>query len=150
MTAKKIADESRPYLTFFIEYSDKNRKHKFFVLKNFGTTSAKINKITFDKELDKLTERFKFSSLVGGTIAPGQKFTSFISPDYKETVVVSISYTDLDNKSYNESFKVKTSIASSLLYVDENTIEKSISDSADKIVKATKISTNKIVDALEE
>ena len=67
-----IESESRPYLSFYIEYPEKQKFHKYFALKNFGTTSAKIDSITFDKELDELNQMFKFSSLINGAIAPGQ------------------------------------------------------------------------------
>jgi hypothetical protein len=138
ITEENIKAESRPYLSFYIEYSEKNPAHKFFALKNFGTTSAKIVDISFDKDLDKLTKKFKFSSLIGGTVAPCQKFTSFIEPSYKETVVISISYEGIDKQKFDESFVVKTDIASSLLWVSEDTPEKAIRDTGKLLAKSIK------------
>lgn len=138
ITEENIKAESRPYLSFYVEYSEKDPSHKFFVVKNFGTTSAKINNIEFDKDLDKYTDKFKFSSLIGGSIAPGQKFTSFIVPDYKETVTISISYEGINKQSYDEAFVVKTDIASSLLWVSEDTPEKAIRATGKLLAKTIK------------
>lgn len=134
ITKNMIKAESRPYLSFYVEYSEKNRSHKYFVIKNFGTTSAKINQISFDKKLDEYSEKFKFASLVGGVIAPHQKYTSFIKPGYKETIVANLSYSDLEGNVFNESFEVKTDIASSLLWIDENTLEKTIKETNKNLV----------------
>lgn len=138
ITKNMIKAESRPYLSFYIEYLEKNRRFKYFVIKNFGTTFAKIQKINFNKPLDKVTENFKFSSLVGGTIAPNQKFTSVIGQDFKETIIVNLIYSDLDGNIYDESFEVKTDITSSLLWVDVDTPEKAIRESNNEIVNEIK------------
>lgn len=126
ITENRIKEESRPYLSFYVDFQNKRNDQKFFSIENFGNTSAKILKITFDKKLDELNENFKFSSLINGTIAPRQKFTSFIHPDYKETVTVYLVYKDTENNLYNESFEVKTDIASALLWQKADTTEKAI------------------------
>lgn len=138
ITRETIESENRPYLSFYIEYPEKQKFHKFFALKNFGTTSAKIDKITFDKKLDELNEKFKFKSLLGGTIAPGQKYTSYIDSDYRETIKVCIEYRDLNNRSYKEYFEVNTDIGASLIWIDGETLEKAIYDSSSKIENAIK------------
>ncbi|MGM0143732.1 hypothetical protein IGJ94_000259 [Enterococcus sp. AZ153] len=143
ITEENIKAESRPYLSFYVEYSQKNPEHKFFVIKNFGKTAAKVNRISFDKNLDKYTDRFKFSSLIGGTIAPGQKFTSFIEPNYKETLTVILSYEDVNKQEYEETFVVKTDIASSLLWVKEDTPEKAIRETGKILIKTIKNSSKK-------
>ncbi|MBW9329955.1 hypothetical protein D9N18_01055 [Lactococcus raffinolactis] len=136
ITRETIESENRPYLSFYIEYPEKQKFHKFFALKNFGTSSAKIDSITFDKELDELNQMFKFSSLINGAIAPGQKYTSYIDSDYKETVNICIKYHDLNNRNYEETFELNTDIGSSLIWIDEETLEKVIDKSSSKIVKA--------------
>lgn len=114
ITERSIKESSRPYVSIYIENSDISPRTRYFVIKNFGNTSAKILKITFDKELDSNNKDRKFSSLIGGTIAPKQKFTSAVRHDYNETVNFFITYTDSENERYEEHFEVKTDISSSL------------------------------------
>lgn len=145
ITETRIKEESRPYLSFYVDYPDKRKDQKFFVVENFGTTSAKVISITFDKKLDKLNENFKFASLINGSIAPGQRFTSYMHPEYKDTVIATLIYQDLENNLYNESFEIKTDIASTLLWASEDTPQKAIRESNKLIAKSIKEVKNAII-----
>ncbi|MGG5316431.1 hypothetical protein [Enterococcus sp. AZ072] len=143
MTEESIRDANRPYLSIYVETIEISSFSKYFVIKNFGVTSAKILDLSFSRELDSSNKKFNMNSLINGTLAPGQKLTSFMDPKYKETVDVTITYSDLQGKIYKETSSIKTDMHSHLLW---NTSKKStdtkeataIKQSAQAIIKAMK------------
>lgn len=116
MTEKSVYDANRPYVSVFVETFDTVYFEKYLVIKNFGQTAAKILELEFQTKLDSSNEQFKLQSLVGGTIAPGQKFTSSLDSDFNDLVVVSFSYQDMDGNIYHEQVDVKTDMSKQLLW----------------------------------
>ncbi|MBC2066997.1 hypothetical protein [Listeria booriae] len=115
ITEQSIQDANRPYLAMYVESVELGMSiSKYFVLKNFGNTSATILDISFNKELDILNKEFSMSSLINGTIAPGQKFSSSMDTKYKETIEVRIKYSDLLGNIYDEVTSIKTDMSSKL------------------------------------
>lgn len=116
MTENSVFEANRPYISIFVETLDTVYFEKYLAIKNFGQTSAKILELEFQTKLDSSNERFKLQSLVGGTIAPGQKFTSSLDADFNDLVIVSLTYQDMDGNNYQEKFDVKTDMAKQLLW----------------------------------
>lgn len=116
---------------------------KYLTIKNFGHTAAKILELDFQTKLDIYNEQFKLQSLVGGTIAPGQKFTSSLDEDFNDLVIVAITYQDMDGNTYQERFDVKTDMSKQLLWNAET--KKSDSNEA----TAIKLSAQAIVKNLK-
>lgn len=116
MTEKSVFDANRPYVSIFVEALDTVYFEKYLVIKNFGNTSAKILSIAFKTDLDEWNNKYKLQTLVDGSIAPGQKFTSSLDESFNELIVVSISYEDLDGNIYTDLFNVKTDMSKRLLW----------------------------------
>ena len=103
---------SRPYISIYYEAIDVTFTSKYIAIKNFGKSSAIIENIQFVK-LDSDNNYSKeiknaFLQLIGGSIAPFQKFATAIPDDYKSPITVFISYKDLKGKRYSETFILKT------------------------------------------
>lgn len=132
LTEKTIKDANRPYLSLYIETLDTIYFSKYIVLKKYGTTSAKIIDLKFDTKLDRTNEKFKLSSLIGGSVAPGQKFTSVLKSDYKEMIYGTITYQGLDGTLYKENFSLKSDIHSKLLWQKKRSSKDSVESDAIK------------------
>ena len=79
LTEQSIRDASRPYIGISIESIDTVYFEKFIVFKNYGNSSAKLTSLEFkSKTANVAFIKNNMQSLVGGTIMPGQKFTSTI------------------------------------------------------------------------
>ncbi|EGP4887327.1 hypothetical protein FH958_002409, partial [Enterococcus faecium] len=105
------------------------------VLKNFGNTSAKILNIEVDGIPSNYKREINFSSLIGGTIAPRQKFTTSIDDDFNTTVYFEITYQELNGDIHKEFFTVKTDMSKTLLW--SSITNSSDSSEATAIKKAT-------------
>lgn len=142
-TENMIEEANRPVVSVYIESVTVGEFQKYITVKNFGQTAATILSITFDKELDEANEDRKLGSLVGATIAPNQKFTSFLEPDYNKTVITHISYKDVNNKIYKEKYILKTDLTNSLFWIStektsDTAVSTAIKDSAIEILKSFK------------
>lgn len=82
-------------------------------------------------------------SLVGGTIMPGQKFTSTIDDNFKELIKIEICYEGPDKVSYSEVFDIKTDMSSDLLW------GKKTLSSDDKVSTAIKLGAQSIAKTLK-
>lgn len=142
-TRKSIQDSSRPYISVYLEAIELASITRFFVIRNFGTSAATITKLEFKNDLDKVNNKRRMNSLIGGVIAPGQKFTSAISRDFKENVSVEIEYVDTQGTKYKEIFNIKTGMASDLVW----TVHSSSLDSEQS--RAIKQSTIAILKAIK-
>lgn len=113
LTEKSISDANRPYVMMYIETIDTVYFSKDLVIKNFGKTSAKIEDIQFEGNLDK-----KMKSLIYGTIAPNQKFSTTLDFDNEsdKEITVQIRYSDLNGKNYRESIDIKTDLTKDLVW----------------------------------
>lgn len=143
LTQKSILDANRPYVTMYIDSVDTIYFSKDLVIKNFGKSSARIDRIEFDTELDQLNKEKKMQSLIGGMIAPNQKFTTTLENDFKKSVTADIEYSDLNGKKYKESIVIKTDIGKDLLWSSkrnskDSTEATAIKHSAHAIIRAFK------------
>lgn len=143
MTQKSIEDANRPYIAIYVETTEISSFSKHFVIKNFGSSSAKILSITFNADLDKINNEKKMQSLVNGTVAPEQKFTSAMDPHFKETIEATIVYSDLTGKIYTEVSSIKTDMSSQLLWSSPSNSK----DSSEST--AIKQATNAIIKAFK-
>lgn len=143
LSEKSIEDSNRPYLSFHIETIDTIYFSKSLTLKNFGNTSAKIIELEFLSDLDEYNQDKQMKSLVNGTIAPGQKFSTSLDPNFNEIIKISLTYKDLSNNIYQEMFEVKTDMSNDLLWSSQKNSGDSleataIKKSAHAIIKAFK------------
>lgn len=143
LSEKSIEDANRPYLSFYVETIDTIYFSKDLVLKNFGNTSAKILELTFLTPLDETNEERQLNSLINGTVAPQQKFTTNLDSDFNELISIHIKYQDLSNNIYEESFDVKTDMGNDLLWSAQSFSKDSpeataIKQSTHAIIKAFK------------
>lgn len=115
-TKKATEDMAKPYINVYVDvYAVKNQQ-RTFVFKNFGQTPAYIDNIQIDGELDPLNSVHRFNSLIGNMIAPGQKFTSSIDPDYKGRITLTITYSDSKKHKYINKFVLDATLASAMFY----------------------------------
>ncbi|MFC6464965.1 hypothetical protein ACFP65_08285 [Marinilactibacillus sp. GCM10026970] len=142
-TEESTKQANRPYLSMYIENIDTVYFSKHLVLKNFGKTSAKIIDIKFDKDLTKEKPPISFDSMIGGTIAPNQKFTTNLNDSFKELITCSISYQEQSGETHSDNFIIKTDMSSKLLWsAKEDSSDSSeataIKKAAHAIIKAFK------------
>lgn len=142
-TQNMIEEANRPVVSIYIESISVGKFQKYITVKNFGKTAATIISITFDTKLDEANEDRKLNSLIGATIAPNQKFTSYLESDYNKTVSVNISYKDINDKIYKEKYVLKTDLTNSLFWISTKTttdtsVSTAIKDSAAEILKSFK------------
>lgn len=116
LTEKSIKDANRPYLSVYAETIDTIYFSAHLALKNFGNTSAKILNISIEGVPEKARFPIDFSSLVGGVIAPNQKFTTAFDPEIKTTLYFIIQYQELDGTIHTENFSVKTDMSRTMLW----------------------------------
>lgn len=117
LTEQSIRDANRPYIGVSIESIDTVYLEKFIVFKNYGNSSAKLTSLKFKSETSNIAFiKNNMQSLVGGTIMPGQKFTSTIDDNFKELIKIEICYEGPDKVSYSEVFDIKTDMSSDLLW----------------------------------
>ena len=134
-TKKATEDMAKPYINVYIDaYAVKNQQ-RAYVFKNFGKTPAYIDNIQIDGELDSLNSMHRFGSLIGNMIAPGQKFTSSIDPDYRGRITLTITYSDSKKHKYTDKFVLGANLASAMLYTVNE------SDNSDSTATAIRQST---------
>jgi hypothetical protein len=144
LTEQSIRDANRPYIGISIESIDTVYLEKFIVFKNYGNSSAKLTSLEFKSETSNIAFiKNNMQSLVGGTIMPGQKFTSTIDDNFKELIKIEICYEGPDKVSYSEVFDIKTDMSSDLLWM-----KKTLS-SDDKVSTAIKLGAQSIAKTLK-
>lgn len=115
-TKRATEDMARPYINVFVDAYAVKDQQRVYVFKNFGQTPAYIKSIDFEGSLDEMNNKHQFQSLVGNMIAPGQKLTSAIHPNYKGNISLTVTYTDTKKKLYSDTFKLDARLASDMLY----------------------------------
>lgn len=139
-TEKSIKDANRPYLSIYFETIDTIDFGKYIVLKNFGKTSAKILDITVDGSPKSHGMDIDFSSMIGATISPGQKFSSVLENDFSENLFYSIVYQESDGEVHNDSFSIKTDMNASLPWKHKSSkdLSTTIKNATQAIIKSFK------------
>ena len=144
LTEQSIRDANRPYIGISIESIDTVYFEKFIVFKNYGNSSAKLTSLELKSETSNIDFiKNNMQSLVGGTIMPGQKFTSTIESEFKELIKIEICYEGPDKVSYSEVFDIKTDMLSDLLW------GKQTLSSDDKVSTAIKLGAQSIAKTLK-
>lgn len=119
LTEKSITDSNRPYVVCYLAMSDVGFFEKYFIIKNFGNTSAKILKIESSRELSSVGENLYLQSLVNTILAPSQKFvTAFYSDDESNNkfIEVKIVFEDTLGNTYKENFQLNPNFANDIAY----------------------------------
>ncbi|WP_117276491.1 hypothetical protein [Streptococcus intermedius] len=120
-TRKATEDMAKPYINVYVDAYAVKSQQRVYVFKNFGHTPAYIKNIVIDGELDELNSKHRFQSLIGNMIAPGQKLTSSIHPNYKGNIVLKITYTDSKKRNYTDQFTLNSRLAADMLYTVNET-----------------------------
>lgn len=142
LTRESIKSTSRPYISMYVERIDTVAEQKYIVIKNFGNSAATIESLSFDKPLDQFNTD-QLQSIVGTSIAPGQKFTSAVMDDFNDLIVVAITYRDLESVKYREKHCLKFDAHKDFAWTKSNR-----SDDGD-IAKAIRHSTQAILKSLK-
>lgn len=109
LTQRSIEDMAKPYVNAYVDAYAVKSQVRVYVFKNFGQTPAYIEGITVDGDID-MTNKYHFQSLVGNMLAPNQKITSSIHPDFKGKCRITIIYKDIHNNIYKDSYTLDTRI----------------------------------------
>ena len=77
--SKMIENATRPYITIYFDYSQMGEPTGYFVIKNFGTSSAIIRSIKYSDSINQHPKTLSnlaaiFDGLAGNSIAPSQKY----------------------------------------------------------------------------
>lgn len=110
--ALMIENSTRPYVTIYFDYSQMGDPTGYFVVKNFGTSSAIIDSIKYNDPIKNHPATLAnlpaiFDGLVGNSIAPNQKFfTPFKVYEYVGGITTfDITY-HVEAKSYSEHVEI--------------------------------------------
>ncbi|MGK0551085.1 hypothetical protein ACSFB8_04300 [Enterococcus faecalis] len=123
LTEKSIINSNRPYVVCYLAMSDVGFFEKYFIIKNFGHTPAKILKIKSSRKISSVGENLYLQSLVNTIIAPTQKFvTALYSEDdvKNELIDIEIIYEDTLGKTYQENFQLNPNFTRDIAYHNEN------------------------------
>lgn len=113
--SKMIEETSRPYISIYFDYTQMGEPTGYFVVKNFGSTTAIIDSLTYNEPIANHPVSLSnlasiFNGLVGNSIAPNQKFlvpfklNEYIGGD----AIFEISY-HAKKKKYSERFIIYVS-----------------------------------------
>ncbi|KXU09388.1 hypothetical protein Javan226_0007 [Streptococcus phage Javan226] len=114
-TKKATEDMAKPYVNVYVDAYAVKSQVRVYVFKNFGQTPAYIEKISVKGDID-AANKYHFQSLVGNMLAPNQKITSSIQPDFKGECEISITYKDMHNNIYNHSYTLNTQVFEDFVY----------------------------------
>lgn len=110
--SKIIEETTRPYISIYFDYTQMGEPTGYFVVKNFGSTTAIIDSLIYNEPIANHPVSFSnlpsiFNGLIGNGIAPNQKFlvpfklNEYIGGDS----VFEISY-HTGKKNYSERFVI--------------------------------------------
>lgn len=109
---KMIENSTRPYVTIYFDYAQMGTPTGFFVVKNFGATSALILSLSYNEPIKSHPTVLSdlpamFDGLLGNFVAPGQKFLiPFRLHEYSgEPAVFDITY-KAGKKVYSEHLEI--------------------------------------------
>lgn len=110
--SRMIENSSRPYITIYFDYTQMGEPTGYFVIKNFGSSSAMVQSIEYNDSIRQHPRTFSdlpaiFDGLVGNSVSPGQKYLApFKFYDYSGgPAVFDITYT-FNHKRYSERFVI--------------------------------------------
>lgn len=109
---RMLESSSRPYISIYFDYTNMGEPIGYFVVKNFGKTSAKIKSLSYNDIVERQPKSLCnvsgiLNGLIGNSIAPNQKFLLPIklcdSPD--GICCFNVSY-ESNGKTYDEKFEI--------------------------------------------
>lgn len=110
--SKMIEASSRPCIVIYFDFTQNGMPVGYFIVKNFGMSSAVIDSLTYNDVIRKQPTSFTrmpaiFDGLVGNIIAPGQKILVPFKPmEYPGGIAkFDISY-HTAKKTYTEHFEI--------------------------------------------
>lgn len=117
LTQKSIEDANKPVVVCYLDMVDVGFYNRYFVIKNFGKTPARIIDITFENLQNEIGLN-NLSSLKGTLVAPNQKFVVSVDDDYntKENFSVTITYEDSNKNQFDESFTLNPNFSKDISY----------------------------------
>lgn len=95
LTQESEESANRPYVFAYVETVNSGRFIKYFVLKNFGVTPAKVLEIHFNNKLDRNNEESRLKAIENTILAPSQHLTSEFEDDFQEIVTGYVKYISL-------------------------------------------------------
>ncbi|MDG6154913.1 hypothetical protein NF716_00860 [Lactococcus formosensis] len=95
LTQESEESANRPYIFAYVETVNSGRFIKYFVIKNFGVTPAKILEISFCDKLDINNEPTRLKSIENTTLAPQQRLISEFEEDFQEVISGHVRYVSL-------------------------------------------------------
>lgn len=130
---KMIESNTRPILRFYLTQLNIQTVQHYLVLKNFGSSSARITNFHCDFDLTQITYKElsdPFRYIIGTELAPGQKlYTSFASIESKKfvnnwnkshdeplTFQIELSYISEVGKQYDEHIDINLSYDTGFTY----------------------------------
>lgn len=116
LTRKSIEEANRPYVTCFVSAIDTGFQAKYFVIKNFGKSGARIINIEFNKNLPELGRNGTIDSIINSLIAPNQKFMTAVPSKMDDIVDVKITYKDSNNNLFEESHTINFGYSQDLVF----------------------------------
>lgn len=138
-----IKNSTRPYLSIYIDNITIVEQQSYFVLKNFGSSSAKIDAFIYDSVLKSTAQipniiKEQFDSVPGIVLAPGQNklFYYDMTKLEKDVIAFTIRYSSLSGESYEESIElnVKNYIHIPVSRPGSHTYNSSLQNFAERLV----------------
>ncbi|MBC1286999.1 hypothetical protein HB818_14650 [Listeria booriae] len=126
ITQKSIEDANKPVVVCYLDIVDVGFYKRYFIIKNFGRTPAKIMSMSFQNLQSKIG-RNNLESLNNTIIAPNQKFVVLLDDDYtnKDNFSVTICYEDLNGNHFKELFSLNPSFSKDISYAKRRSTAKS-------------------------
>ncbi len=120
---KMIEESTRPYLCVYLQAINSGTLHFYVIVKNFGSSGAKITKFIPDFDLEKLKaideQKKPFGKIQGTFLAPSQKlYTTIFNVDLNnmpDIMNFKIEYTSCSGKKYSDSFVLNQDVFDGLI-----------------------------------
>jgi hypothetical protein len=142
LTNKSILDSNRPYVVVYSDFMQiSSTRMNYIIIKNYGKSSAIIDKITFSNDNFYAGDNRPFHNLTSCSIAPNQFYSTRVK--YKKDPYISfdvqIEYHDRIS-TYKETFTINTeALAKQGVQLttnnQQNELEKTISMSVQEIIR---------------
>lgn len=115
---KMIEESTRPYLCIYLQAINSGTLHFYVIIKNFGSSGAKITKFIPEFDLEKLKaldkQKKPFDKIQGTFLAPNQKlYTTIFNIDFKSMPNImnfEIEYATTSGKTYSDTFTVNKDV----------------------------------------
>lgn len=109
---KMIENATRPYVCVYFDYMQNGEPIGYFVVKNFGTSSAIIDSLTYNDFVKNQPKSLAdistiLDGLSGNSIAPGQKFIApFKLYECKDDIATFDIHYHTEKNKYSEHFEI--------------------------------------------